>query len=239
MQAGAIGMSTGSSTCRVRTPARTRSSISRKSPRSTAASTLATFRNEGTGLLESRRRGDRHRRAVRLPGAVVASQVAGPGAYGLTKQSLPLIAEARARGLDVTIDVLPLRRVVVVARRHVPHRPGAAFDVIPAMIASVKYDHEKYEGRYISDIAADLDLPIPDAIRKILHDEENSPSVIMFVMEEEDVRRVVADDHCMIGSDGLPSEGKPHPRLYGTMARTIQQYVESNRCSRSRKRCAR
>ena len=29
----------------------------------------------------------------------------------------------------------------------------------------------------------------------------------------------------MIGSDGLPSEGKPHPRLYGTMARALQVYV--------------
>ena len=47
----------------------------------------------------------------------------------------------------------------------------------------------------------------------------------MFIMEEDDVRRVFADDHCMAGSDGLPSEGKPHPRLYGTMPRVIQQYV--------------
>jgi N-acyl-D-amino-acid deacylase len=68
-------------------------------------------------------------------------------------------------------------------------------------------------------------MPVGDAVRKLLHDEENSPSVIMFIMDEEDVRRVVADSHCMIGSDGLPSEGKPHPRLYGTMARTIQRYV--------------
>ena len=92
----------------------------------------------------------------------------------------------------------------------------------------MKYNHEKYEGRYISDIAAEMDLPIGDAIRKILHDEENSPSVIMFIMDEDDVRRVVADDHSMIGSDGLPSGGKPHPRLYGTMARVLEKYVRED-----------
>ena len=183
------------------------------------------IRNEGTGLLEAVAEAIAIGEQSGCPVQLSHHKSAGPGAYGLTKQSLPLVAEARARGLDVTIDVYPyvassssLAAMFRIGR-------GAAFDVIPAMIASVKYDHEKYEGRYISDIAADLDLPIPDAIRKILHDEENSPSVIMFVMEEDDVRRVVADDHCMIGSDGLPSEGKPHPRLYGTMARTIQQYV--------------
>ena len=29
----------------------------------------------------------------------------------------------------------------------------------------------------------------------------------------------------MVGSDGLPTDGKPHPRLYGTMARVLERYV--------------
>jgi N-acyl-D-amino-acid deacylase len=49
----------------------------------------------------------------------------------------------------------------------------------------------------------------------------------MFTMHEDDVRRVIADDHAMIGSDGLPTDGKPHPRLYGTMARVLEQYVRN------------
>jgi N-acyl-D-amino-acid deacylase len=50
----------------------------------------------------------------------------------------------------------------------------------------------------------------------------------MFIMDEDDVRRVVADGHSMIGSDGLPSGGKPHPRLYGTMARVLEKYVRED-----------
>ena len=183
------------------------------------------IRNEGTGLLgaveEAISIGEQAGCHVQLS----HHKSAGPGAYGLTKESLALVARARARGVSVTLDAYPyvassssLAAMFRIGR-------GAAFEQVPAIIASVKYDHERYEGRYISDIAAELDLPVLDAIRKILHDEENSPSVIMFVMDEDDVRRVIADAHCMIGSDGLPSEGKPHPRLYGTMARTIQQYV--------------
>jgi N-acyl-D-amino-acid deacylase len=154
---------------------------------------------------------------------------AGPGAFGLTKQTLPFIAAARARGVDVTIDVYPyvassssLAAMWRIGR-------GAAFEHVKAIVASVKYNKEKYEGKYIDQIAAELDLPIGEAVQKVLADEENTPSVIMFVMDEADVRRVVEDDHCMAGSDGLPTEGKPHPRLYGTMPRIIQRYVREER----------
>ncbi|MBI5288760.1 MAG: D-aminoacylase [Chloroflexi bacterium] len=150
---------------------------------------------------------------------------AGPGAIGLTKETLPFIAAARARGVEVTIDVYPyvassssLAAMWRIGR-------GAAFEHVRAIVASVKYNKEKYEGKYIHDIAAELDLPIGEAVEKVLADEENTPSVIMFVMDEADVRRVVEDEHCMVGSDGLPTEGKPHPRLYGTMPRVIQRYV--------------
>lgn len=150
---------------------------------------------------------------------------AGPGAYGLTKETLPFIAAARARGVDVTIDVYPyIASSSSLAAMYRVGR-GAAFEGVEAIVASVKYNKEKYEGRYIRDIAADLDLPIKEAVAKVLEDEENTPSVIMFVMDEADVRRVISDDHCMIGSDGLPTDGKPHPRLYGTMARVLQTYV--------------
>src|SRR5262249_16747415 len=135
--------------------------------------------------------------------------------FGMTAQSLAAIAEARARGVDVTVDVYPY--VASSSSLAAMYRIGRdpAFESPPPIIASVKHNKEKYEGKYVSDIARDLGLSIGDAIRRVLSDEENTPSVIMFLMDEEDVRRVIADDHCMIGSDGLPSEGKPHPRLYG------------------------
>ena len=183
------------------------------------------IRNESTHLLaaveEAIAIGERSGCAVQLS----HHKSAGAEAFGLTKQSLPLIAAARARGVDVSIDVYPY----VASSSSLAsmfHLGGeAAFTAVPAIIGSVKYNHEKYEGKYISDIASELDLPIGDAIRKLLADEENSASVIMFGMDEADVRRVISDDHCMLGSDGLPTEGKPHPRLYGTMARALGTYV--------------
>ena len=36
---------------------------------------------------------------------------------------------------------------------------------------------------------------------------------VYFAMDEDDVRRVIAYPHAMIGSDGLPNDEVPHPRL--------------------------
>jgi N-acyl-D-amino-acid deacylase len=147
------------------------------------------------------------------------------GVSGGTKISLPHIGAARARGIDVTMDMYPYVASSSSLAAMFRIFPERIFERVPAIIASVKHNKEKYEGKYITDIAQELDLPVGDAIRRILKEEEGTPSVIMFIMDEDDVRRVAADPHCMVGSDGLPTEGKPHPRLYGTMAAFIEKYV--------------
>ena len=45
--------------------------------------------------------------------------------------------------------------------------------------------------------------------------------VIVFTMDEADVKTVMAHPTTMIGSDGVPAGGKPHPRLYGCFARVL------------------
>ncbi len=183
------------------------------------------IRNEGLQVMEAVAEAIEIGETAGCPVQISHHKAAGPGANGLTRQTLPFIAAARSRGVDVSIDVYPY--IASSSSLAAMFRIGrdATFEQVEAIVASVKYNKEKYEGKYIRDIAADLDLPIGDAVRKILADEENTPSVIMFIMDEADVRMVVEDDHCMIGSDGLPTEGKPHPRLYGTMPRVIQRYV--------------
>ena len=43
-------------------------------------------------------------------------------------------------------------------------------------------------------------------------------------MDEDDLRRVLAFDDAMIGSDGLPHDEFPHPRLWGTFPRVLGHY---------------
>jgi N-acyl-D-aspartate/D-glutamate deacylase len=43
-------------------------------------------------------------------------------------------------------------------------------------------------------------------------------------MSEEDVRRILQHPATMIGSDGLPNDPRPHPRLWGTFPRVLGYY---------------
>jgi N-acyl-D-aspartate/D-glutamate deacylase len=43
-------------------------------------------------------------------------------------------------------------------------------------------------------------------------------------MSEEDVRRILRHPATMIGSDGLPNDPRPHPRLWGTFPRVLGHY---------------
>ena len=47
---------------------------------------------------------------------------------------------------------------------------------------------------------------------------------IYFSMDENDVQRILAFEHTMIGSDGLPHDAAPHPRLWGTFPRVLGHY---------------
>lgn len=48
---------------------------------------------------------------------------------------------------------------------------------------------------------------------------------IFFSMDEADVQRILAHPSTMIGSDGLPHDARPHPRLWGTFPRVLGYYA--------------
>jgi len=47
---------------------------------------------------------------------------------------------------------------------------------------------------------------------------------VYFSMAEADVERVLAYPSTMIGSDGIPLQARPHPRLWGTFPRVLGHY---------------
>jgi N-acyl-D-amino-acid deacylase len=52
---------------------------------------------------------------------------------------------------------------------------------------------------------------------------------IFYKMQERDVRAILAHPGAMIGSDGLPHDKHPHPRLWGTFPRVLGRYVRELR----------
>jgi N-acyl-D-aspartate/D-glutamate deacylase len=152
-------------------------------------------------------------------------KASGQANWGKTAQSVPLIDAARKRGLDVTTDAYPYTAASTALAAIAPRgRLVREMDPHDVMVASVKHQHQ-YEGKRLDEIASMMDLPVEEATSRLLREEENTPSAIMFIMDEGDVRRVLQHEVCMIGSDGLATGGKPHPRLYGTFPRVLGRYV--------------
>lgn len=75
-------------------------------------------------------------------------------------------------------------------------------------------------GRYLHDIAEQWQCTQQQAAECLL-----PGGACYFQMHEDDVRRVLQHPSCVIGSDGLPNDPRPHPRLWGTFPRVLGHYV--------------
>ena len=72
----------------------------------------------------------------------------------------------------------------------------------------------------LDDIARDWDMGSRDAAERLL-----PAGGIFFQRNEQDVQRILAQRLAMIGSDGLPYDAFPHPRLWGTFPRILGHYA--------------
>jgi N-acyl-D-amino-acid deacylase len=184
-------------------------------------------------------------------------KVTGRRNWGSINKALDLIADARARGLDVTVDVYPYNAGSTTITQLLPAwvlEGGTSFMLQrlrdPMIRRQIQQDleqketdweciyisavqQEQYrvlEGMHMLQVAEALAMPPDDALFHLVIEEKGQISVIMFSMDERDVEQVVQSSFAMIGSDGLPIlSGRPHPRLYGTFPRFIERYVRELR----------
>jgi N-acyl-D-amino-acid deacylase len=76
-----------------------------------------------------------------------------------------------------------------------------------------------FAGRMLDEVAAEWNCSARDAATRLL-----PAGAIYFQLDEGDVRAILAYEHTMIGSDGLPHDVHPHPRLWGTFPRVLGHY---------------
>jgi N-acyl-D-amino-acid deacylase len=190
------------------------------------------MRNEAEGLLAAVREAIRIGEEAGVPVQISHHKASGRANWGRVRESIRLIEEARARGLDVTADQYPytagstsLAAVVQngAFRRDSPGGIGqlAAADVLVAAAPL----HPAWEGRTLATLAEEWGLDTEAAAERLVAEEGQACFVVLFTMSEDDVRTVLAHPTTMIGSDGVPAGSKPHPRLYGCFPRVLGHYV--------------
>ncbi len=237
VEAGAVGLSTGL----IYEPgryARTEEVIALARELASGGGLYAThMRGEGDGLLDAVAEAIRIGEEAGVPVQISHHKAAGRNNWGRVRDSLRLIEQARARGLDVTADQYPYTagstslHAVVQNGAFRADSPGglgrlSADDVL---IASAP-GHPEWEGLRLAELAARWGVGDEAAALRVIEVEGEACFVVVFSMDEADVRTVMAHPTTMIGSDGVPAAGsKPHPRLYGCFPRVLGHYSRDER----------
>lgn len=186
------------------------------------------MRNEGDRLIEAVEEALSIGREAGVATHISHHKAAGKRNWGKVRRSLDTVDRARAAGQRVTLDVYPYtagsgRMIEYFNLDNVDRELAGVMRIAncPAFRA--------FEGRMVADIARERGEDITETVRHILTAPQGERTIcIQFIIQESDVEENLRYRDMMIGSDGIPDlRGKPHPRLFGTFARILGEYVRT------------
>lgn len=137
---------------------------------------------------------------------------AGIDNWGRSREVLAWL-EQSAQGHDVACDCYPY---AASASTLDPKQVTDAYDILITWSQA----QPDQGGRLLAAIAADWNVDLHEAARRL-----QPAGAVYHCMDEADVQRILAHPLTMIGSDGLPRDPRPHPRLWGTFPRVLGHYV--------------
>jgi N-acyl-D-amino-acid deacylase len=189
------------------------------------------MRNEAEHLLDAVAEAIRIGEEAGVRVQISHHKASGRPSWGMVRESLAMIDEACARGVDVALDQYPYTAgstslYAVIQNGSLDGDEGGLGALEPehVLVASAN-DHPEWEGLHLGQVAALLDMTPRAAADAVVAATNGSALVVLESMSEDDVRTVMAHPLTMIGSDGIPAPGKPHPRLWGTFPRVLGRYA--------------
>jgi len=150
-------------------------------------------------------------RRGKVPVVISHHKCAGPNNWGRTVETLAHIHAARSRQ-PIGLDAYPYIAGSTVLRTDL-------VDGIIDVIVTWSTPYPQMSARSLADIAAEWNCTQQEACERL-----QPGGACYFQMREDDVQRVLQYPATMIGSDGLPHDLHPHPRLWGTFPRVLGHY---------------
>jgi N-acyl-D-amino-acid deacylase len=169
------------------------------------------MRDEADGVMTSLEETFRIGREVGVPVVISHHKVVGQNNYGRSEETLAFIRRSMALQ-PICLDCYPYTAGSTVLSAD---RAASSSRVIVSWSKTMP----QFAGRDLDHIARELGVPQDEAIRRLL-----PAGAIYFRMDEADVQRILQFDDTMIGSDGLPHDTAPHPRLWGAFPRVLGHY---------------
>ena len=97
-------------------------------------------------------------------------------------------------------------------------------------IAGVEKSHNmRFVGMDLVSAAQLVNKKVEDFYLDFIIDEELKASCVIFAGHEPNVRAIMQDSRHMVGSDGILTGNRPHPRGYGTFARYLGVYARQEK----------
>ena len=170
------------------------------------------MRDEANGVVDSLTESFDTAARAKTPVVISHHKCAGPGNWGRSRETLPVI-ESAAHRQSVGLDAYPYDAASTVLD------PSFVQDNIRTVVTWCD-SYPEQAGRDLTDIARDWSCTRREAAARLV-----PAGAIYYSMDEADVRRILAFPLTMIGSDGLPNDTRPHPRLWGTFPRVLGHYA--------------
>lgn len=174
------------------------------------------IRSEYDGIIEALQEAFTTASPTQTPLIISHHKCAGVRNWGRSVETLGLIDKA-AKKQPVAMDCYPYTAGSSVLN------PNLCDGEIKVLINSSE-SHPDQAGRYLHDIAREWDTSEYEAAQRLL-----PGYACYFQIHEDDMRRILAHPLCMVGSDGLPNDKNPHPRLWGTFPRVLGHYAREQK----------
>jgi N-acyl-D-amino-acid deacylase len=169
------------------------------------------MRDEGARVIDSLDESFRIGRELGVPVVISHHKVVGTPNHGRSVETLPFIERAM-RSQRIALDCYPYcaSSTILSYSRTL---------IASTTLVTWSKPHPEFAGCRLDEVAAKMGLGIEQAVQRLL-----PAGAIYFSMDEADVQRILAFEHTMIGSDGLPHDTAPHPRLWGSFPRVLGHY---------------
>ncbi len=169
------------------------------------------MRDEGDRVVESLEESFRIGRELGVPVVISHHKVVGTPNHGRSAETLPVIEKAM-RSQEIGLDCYPYcaSSTILSYSRTL---------VAATTLITWSKPHPEFAGQTLEQVAATMGLGTEQTVARLL-----PAGAIYFSMDEKDVQRILAFEHTMIGSDGLPHDAAPHPRLWGSFPRVLGHY---------------
>ncbi|HJS89237.1 MAG TPA: D-aminoacylase [Steroidobacteraceae bacterium] len=212
LEAGSLGLSTGL----FYPPARaapTEEIIRLGEPLAAYSGVYVThMRDEADKVMESVQETLEIGRALRVPVIISHHKCMGRRNFGRSVQTLALLEDSRSNQ-PLALDLYPYTAgSSILAEEFVAQSSQT--------LITWCEPYPDYCGRDLADIAREWKCRPVETVAKL-----QPAGALYFMMDEEDVTRIMRFPMTMIGSDGLPEDTHPHPRLWGTFPRILGRYV--------------